>query len=137
MIPTLFGRWQTRVLLLTVLGLPITFVFAVVAALLFGPLSFFLPFVVLFCAGMFGLGWDVLYILLQQLRWERDWPPIFDMVTGFCEAVPLFVVAWLIGVPPLFFPFHYAAVWWAIFLTVHGPLRVFFPRWRYRGGQWL
>jgi hypothetical protein len=137
MTPTLLGRWQTRLLLLGTLGTAITSGYALLAALLFGPAGFFLPFVVLFCAATFGLGWDVLYILLQRLRWERDWPPIFDLGTGLAEGFLLLLVALALGVPALFFLFHYASVWLAVFLAVHGPLRVLFPRWRYRGGQWL
>jgi hypothetical protein len=123
--------------MLWTVGVAVTFVFAVLAALLFGPLSFFVPWVVLFFAFWFGLGWDVLYVLLQRLRWERDWPPIFDVVAGFVEALPLLLVARLLGAPGWFFWLHYVAVWLTIFLIVHGPIRVLFPRWRYRGGRWI
>jgi hypothetical protein len=47
------------------------------------------------------------------------------------------LIALLLNVHPVFFLFHYWTVWWATFIMALGPMRIIFPRWRFRGGQWL
>ncbi|MEJ3742497.1 hypothetical protein WEI85_04280 [Actinomycetes bacterium KLBMP 9797] len=38
--------------------------------------------------------------------------------------------------PPLrAYAAHFAAVWLAVWLVANGPMRVPFPRWRFRGGR--
>lgn len=38
---------------------------------------------------------------------------------------------------PADFVTHYGAVWLATFIAAQSVLRIAFPRWRFRGGQWL
>jgi hypothetical protein len=92
---------------------------------------------------VFGLLWDVVYIALQEYRWDRDWPPLFSWAAAIWEAVFLFVLALVFdlpglpttGLPPLLFAIHYLAVWSLIFLWTQGPMRALFPFWRFHGGR--
>ena len=145
MIPTLLGRWQTRLLLLGTVGLVITLAFGLLYRNITTPLAL-LGYVLLF-----GFGWDILYNYLQTLRWDRDWPPMFLAGGGLVEALflwglvkadflwPALGLANLPGVYPGLhvsqFAAHYGTVWLATFLIMLGPLKIFFIKWRFRGGQ--
>ena len=137
MTPTLFGRIQTRLLLLATVGAFVTFFYAILAAILNGPIGFLFPFILLILVATFGIVWDIIYNLLQKLRWDRDWPPAFSFITAFIEMLPVMLIALLLNVHPVLFLFHYWTVWWTTFFMALGPMRVIFPRWRFRGGQWL
>ena len=136
MTPTLMGRWQTRIATLGTLGLVVTAIFALATnnAMFF----YVLAYVVLF-----GLGWDIVYIALQQLRWDHDWPAAFQVANGITEGFFIYVVIASTGLPwvpqgsatPEFFTAHYGTVWLTTFVWVQGPMRAFFPRWRFFGGR--
>ncbi len=137
MTPTLFGRWQTRVILIGTIGVLITLAFALSSR------SFFTPFVVLFYATLLGLGWDLLYNFLQKLRWDRDWPPIFFLFGAIIEALFLWNLIYMLPLPGIersltFVSFisHYTVVWLAIFALMLGPLRVLLLHWRFQGAEW-
>src|SRR5687768_13544938 len=75
MIPTLIGRWQTRLLLTVTLGFPM--------AVIFGAFTHHSA-VDLLAVGLmlvFGLCWDCLYHFWQHQRWEADWPPLYILLT--------------------------------------------------------
>ncbi len=138
MTPTLLGRWQTRLLLLATIGVLVT--------LGFGRLydDYQTPLAVLGYVLVFGFAWDILYNWLQTFRWDHDWPPAFQLGAGIVEAVLVWTIIVLVGLPGVdpnlsFAQFiaHYAAVWVTTFLASQGLLRIIFPQWRYRGGQWL
>ena len=147
MTPTIFGRWQTRLLLMGTAGIVITVCFALLTR------PFPAPFVVLAYVTLFGLAWDVLYNTLQTRRWDRDWPPIFFVFGGIAEAAFLWILMnagflWrlvglrtLPGVPPNLtfgqFAVHYTVVWLITFLILLGPLKIAFLNWRFKGGQWV
>lgn len=143
MIPTLRGRIESRIFLLTVLGLPLTTFFA----WLYGDGR--TPFVLLGYVLLFGLAWDGVYYGLQTLRWNRDWPPLFMLIGGLWEAFFLWGLVSLsrdlgvslLGVAPgltlLQFAAHYGTVFLVTFAAAFSLLPVLFPRSRYRGGQWL
>lgn len=138
MTPTYFGRIQTRLLLLATVGSFVTFFYAIIAVLLTGNfVTFFFPFILLTLVAVFGVFWDILYNYAQKLRWDRDWPPAFSFIAGFTEMLPVMLIALLLNVNPILFLFHYWSVWWTTFFMALGPMRVIFPRWRFRGGQWL
>lgn len=142
MTPTFFGRIQTRIFIIGVIGSLWT--------LLITP---FLPssgsladtyratFAVLIVVLVVGLAWEVLYQGLQQFRWEKDWPTGFGLILGIPEGI----VAWLVvsaGLAPgdpeitgAAFVIHFATTWLVTFLFVIGPMRVPFLRWRFRGGR--
>lgn len=143
MTPTLFGRWQTRLLLLATVGVLVTLPFALG---LVGPGSNSVYFWVLAYIAIFGLGWDVLYSYIQKFRWDRDWPGAFQLLAGVWEAVFVACGAKL-GLLPLpvpkeqlplgWFLAHYSVVWLAVYLTSQTLMRILFLRWRFHGGQWL
>jgi hypothetical protein len=136
MTPTLIGRWQTRAAMLATLGLLVTLVF----------LSMYRDRVflaVLAYVFVFGVIWDVIWILLQKFRWDRDWPAAFQVGSAAIEGVWLYAVISLVGLPfvlrnsvPLsVFLEQYGLVWLVTFIWVQGPMRTLFPRWRYNGGR--
>lgn len=134
MTPTLLGRWETRLALLATIGLLITLIFAVV----FGSTAFLL---VLVYVAVFGLIWDVIYIAMQQLRWDRDWPAAFQIINGITEGIFLYLVIRIAGLPGVptdlslgLFIAQYGLVWLAVFLWTQGPMRAIFPFWRFHGG---
>lgn len=140
--PTLAGRVQTRVFILLTVGSLVTLVITPLLGL-HEPLSsgYSETFGVLGAVIVFGVGWELLYHLLQQLRWEKDWPTLFGLLTGVNEGL---VMWWLVSagvipgvsaVPLPAFITDFAVVWVASWLVANGPLRVLFPRWRYRGGE--
>ena len=147
MTPTLWGRWQTRLLLLATVGLLITLGFGVVFA------NFVTPLALLGYVLLLGFGWDVLYQSLQSLRWDRDWPPLFMVMGGLLEALLLWGLikadfVWaglgltgLPGVDPgltlMQFALHYGTVFTMMFFIMLGPMRVLFLKWRFRGGQFF
>ncbi|MFN8555899.1 MAG: hypothetical protein U0531_00600 [Dehalococcoidia bacterium] len=135
MTPTLMGRWQTRLLVLGTVGLLVTAFLALIW-------QSALVFLVLAYVALFGLCWDVLYIALQKLRWDRDWPIAFQVANGLWEAVFLLVLIKRFGLPGIAdgipvarFAIHYATVWLATFCWIQGPMRALFPRWRFYGGR--
>ncbi|MDX1521877.1 MAG: hypothetical protein R3264_09635, partial [Anaerolineae bacterium] len=140
MIPTLAGRWQTRTLLTIFVGIPVTLGFC----LLYN--DFTTPLVLLGCVWLLGLLWDAVYQSLQDLRWDRDWPPLFLAVGALIEGLLVWnlvkaTVVWRIlgltvlpGIDPeltmLQFCGHYATVWLLTFFVMLGPLKVLFLKWR-------
>lgn len=136
MTPTLLGRWQTRVAMLGTIGLIVTALFAA----RYDDQTFFR---VLGYVLALGLAWDILYMGLQQFRWDRDWPAAFQVATGITEGICVYLLIDRIGLPgiakgsvPLrLFVAHYGIVWLAVFVWVQGPMRALFPRWRFRGGR--
>lgn len=142
MTPTLYGRWQTRFLLLTLLGIPLTALFA------WGYGDGVTPFALLAYVLLLGFVWDVVYDILQTLRWNRDWPPLFALLASLWEGVFLWAALnWLAqrgaalpGVSPSLtvarFAAHYLTVSLSVWLAAHTLLLLLFPHWRFRGGQW-
>ncbi|WP_080812789.1 hypothetical protein [Halomicronema hongdechloris] len=139
MTPTLLGRWQTRILLFGTIGLLITAIFAFCIVSPGGTVFWQVLGYVL----LFGLLWDILYTLLQKLRWDHDWPAIFQLLAGIWEAVfvVMLVSAGILpGIESInfgWFLVHYTAVWLGIFITSQSLMRIWFPRWRFYGGRWL
>jgi hypothetical protein len=142
MTPTLRGRWQTRLLLLGTVGLVATLIVGLALGDLLTPLAL-LGYVLLL-----GFGWDALYHYLQSWRWDRDWPPAFQLAGGIAEGLLVWglvqagrsVFEGLPGVAATLtttqFIAHYGTVWLMMFLGTQGPLRVLFLHWRWRGGEW-
>ncbi len=134
MTPTLFGRWQTRLLLFATVGILITI-----------PFGEPIYFSVLGYVAILGLFWDIIYNLLQKLRWDRDWPGAYQLLAAIWEAISLLLIAEVIDLPLLKisdlqignFALHYSLVWLGLYIASQTVMRIFFPRWRFRGGQWL
>ena len=140
MVPTFTGRLQTRLFSMVVIGLPWTLLMCLALAPAAGGLGPILR------AGLFSLGatlavglvlWEPLYHFLMQFRWEKDWPTLFVLT----ESVPEAALVWLLldrlgpGAPFGVFLTLFFSTWLVVFLVLHGPMRVVFLRWRFRGGR--
>jgi hypothetical protein len=141
----LIGRIQTRIFLLAVIGGLWTLA---LGPLLPGvdtldyPELYQATFTVLISTIVLGIGWELIYQLLQQFRWEKDWPTLFGLITVLNEGAILW---WLLslgvvpglpdGVPLPTFLILFVSTWLWVWLTANGPMRVPFVRWRFRGGR--
>lgn len=150
MTPTLSGRMQTRVFLAVTAGLIWT---AIIAAALPRPAglsdatAYRIAAEALGLMTAAGLGWELLYHLVQQGRWDKDWPSLFALVTVLNEGVVLWFVLHATRViggttgfssPALpFYASYVATTWLAIWLFAQGPIRVLHVRWRFEGGEVL
>jgi hypothetical protein len=143
MVPTILGRIQTRLFLLAVVGSVIT---ALITPILpvDGPLAarYQATFLVLAAVAVIGIAWELVYHLLMQWRWEKDWPTVFGLLTMIPEGILIGVLAnqallpWLPGpVPVVAFIIHFVVVWIAVWVAANGPMRVPFIRWRFNGGR--
>lgn len=145
MTPTLFGRIQTRLFLIAIVGLP--------WSILIGP---FLPrrdtaslgdvyqsvMAALFLVAFLGVFWEFVYHGVQQYRWDKDWPTVFGLLTGINEGLLVYVLMDM-GNPssavenifPAAFILHFLTTWILIWAVAQGPMQIVFLRWRYRGGR--
>jgi len=142
-VPTLNGRIQTRILLLAVVGGLITLI---IVPVLPGsaPLGdkYQNGFLVLLSVAVLGVLWELLYHLLMQWRWEKDWPTLFGLVEGIPEGVLIWVLLGAGAIPGIVgkvsgadFLIQFILVWLGVWLAANGPMRVPFIRWRFRGGR--
>jgi len=142
--PTLFGRLQTRIFVILVIGGLWT---AIVTPLLPGIPSgasladtYSLTFRLLAVVGVLGLLWELVYHGLQQFRWEKDWPALFGLLNGLNEGILAWFVANLVigqRIPGLAYLIHFTTTWLVTWFWVNGPMQVLFLRWRFRGGRIL
>jgi hypothetical protein len=143
MLPTLTGRVQTRLVLLAVVGGLVT---AVIVPVLpaSAPLAdkYRNGFLILAAVAVLGVGWECVYHLLMQWRWEKDWPTLFGLITLMPEGLLVWlmlaagVIPGIAGtVPAPAFCAQFLAVWIVVWLVANGPMRVPFIRWRFRGGR--
>lgn len=143
MVPTLNGRIQTRIVLLAVVGGLITLI---IVPLLPGdaPLGdkYRDGFLVLLSVAVVGVLWELLYHLLMQWRWEKDWPTLFGLAEGVPEGVLIWILLSAGAIPGIVgsvggvaFLIQFILVWLGVWLVANGPMRVPFIRWRFRGGR--
>lgn len=144
MIPTLAGRIQTRIFVLALIGSLTTLLVSLVLPGTSGSLgdTYQTTFAVLIAVTVLGVGWEFIYHGLMLLRWEKDWPMMFGLITAVNEGALVWVLIKadvLPGVPKDLafstFLVDFAVVWLATFLFVNGPMRVPFIRWRHNGGR--
>ena len=165
MTPTLLGRWQTRILLFLVLGLPITLAFAVWLAIdetggsgatlppwviAIGPSPWRIdirPIQILCMLLLIGIVLDIIYILFQRLRWDRDWPFAFQFLVSIGEfivvltlisadVVPFMPAQWMSADDIPYFVLHFSLVFIPSFIALLGVIQIFLIRWRFKGGEW-
>ena len=142
MLPTLKGRWLTRILLFFWIGLPVTLVYSLYIAT---PESPVLPLI----GWNYGLLLDPVYIHFQQYRWERDWPFAFQFFFSIVEFLIVLALVWRgaldftrspldLHTPEnyLLFAVHFACVFIPSFLALLGFIQIFMIRWRFKGGEW-
>ena len=139
MLPTLFGRIQTRVFVLVVIGGLVTLV---ITPVLPDNPPHEVTFRVLVSVIVVGVLWEFVYHGLQQFRWEKDWPTLFGLLTAINEGALIWLLLQLelvtgIDEPPTLAPFLvlFGLVWLSSWIWVNGPMRVPFIRWRFRGGR--
>lgn len=152
MIPTLLGRWHTRLLLYVVIGLPVTFVYAMYLSAWQWPPPltqsvFYYPFLFITLILILGLALDVIYMQIQRFHWDQDWPFAYQ---AFFSILEFFIVFYLMDygildyVYPLFpdgyIPFstavwHFTFVFVLSFLAILGMFQIFLVRWRFKGGE--
>jgi hypothetical protein len=140
--PVLLGRWQTRWFLLLTAGLAWQIVFTPVLLLFAGGASladlYKVTLLALLVTGLVGFVTEAIYHLLMQFRWEKDWPAMFILLEGIPEGFLVFwILQQLVGfdIPVLAYAIDFATVWLVVFFAAHGPMRIPFLRWRYRGGR--
>jgi len=142
-VPTLTGRIQTRIFLLAVVGGLITLI---IVPILPGsaPLGdkYQDGFLVLLSVAVVGVLWELLYHLLMQWRWEKDWPTLFGLVEGVPEGALIWILLSAGAIPGIAgsvggaaFLIQFILVWLGVWLVANGPMRVPFIRWRFRGGR--
>ena len=143
MTPTLAGRLQTRLVLLTGVGVPCVLLVAAFAGS--GPIAnrWQAGLTALLLTAGLGIFWELAYHAVQQLRWEKDWPILFGLLLGLPEGLVVLSlldrgVPWSVGpVDTGFFWVVFGVTWIAVWLVVNGPLRVVAVRWRFRGGRFV
>jgi hypothetical protein len=147
MLPTLWGRIQTRLVLLAVLGGFIVLILTPVLPLgvSFGH-KYQITYTVLFLVAFLGIFWELLYHFVMQWRWEKDWPTLFGLLTGIPEGLLIWVLL-LSGIvpgvddlgilPSISYWFLFWVIWLAVWVVSNGPLRVLSIHWRFRGGRFV
>ncbi len=146
MTPTLTGRIQTRLLLLSTIGLIWT---ALVVSTFGGPAS--PPYMDRLRAGVaallitmiLGVVWEVIYHVSQQYRWDKDWPIGLALVVGLSEGTAVWFTLTALArhttlVPSMTvstFAVVFGTTWLVVWLVANGPMRVVALRWRYSGGR--
>lgn len=134
MTPTLVGRLHTRAFVLAAVGLPWTLFLVLVTPLPIGGAT--LGWLILTGIGL--VLWEPVYHLLQQFRWEKDWPIFFSLVTVVNEGLLTgAVLSRIVDVSAGLFALQLFTTWLFVWLTTIGPMRVLFLRWRYQGGEIL
>ena len=147
MTPTIIGRLQSRFFLLLFVGVPWTLIITPflprAEGSSLGDLYTKGTFRVLGLVLVLGLFiWEPIYHLLQQFRWEKDWPTLFALLVGIPEGV----LAWLLSdlVLPgsgrvtggVFIPM-FVTLWILVWLMAIGPIKIFLLRYRFRGGKFV
>ncbi|CAN5351527.1 hypothetical protein BH11ACT8_BH11ACT8_31870 [soil metagenome] len=142
MLPTLNGRIQTRLFMLATMGLVLTLVLTPVLPT--GP-GYRVTFVILATVAVLGVLWELLYHLIQQFRWEKDWPTLFGFITCVNEGLLIIILLKADAVPGLgvdgsdvsiaAFLIDFLVIWMAIWVWTNGPMRVPFIHWRFFGGR--
>lgn len=139
MLPTLNGRIQTRLFMLATWGALITLLLTPVLP---NDPDYRTTYVVLLTVAVLGVVWEIIYHLVMQFRWEKDWPTLFGFVTLVNEGALVWLLLeleWVPGidgeVPFSTFAIDFLVIWIVIWLWVNGPMRIFLIRWRFFGGR--
>lgn len=150
MTPTLLGRWHTRLLLFVFIGLPVTLLFSLYRTNwdIWPPRyelsAFYYPFLFLTAILILGLVLDFVYIHMQRLNWDNDWPFAHQFFFSIVEYLIVYYAAsdgWL----DFFFTegrptwddtvYHFSTVFGLSFLALLGGVQIFMVRWRFNGGE--
>ncbi len=139
MLLSLFGRIQTRIFVLAVIGGLVTLA---ITPLLPDDPPYKVTFLVLLTVIVIGVVWEFVYHGLQQFRWEKDWPTLFGLLTAINEGALIWLLLQSdvvpgIDEPPTFTSFvvQFGVVWVTTWVWVNGPMRIPLIRWRFNGGR--
>lgn len=152
MTPTLFGRIQTRIIMMATLGVIWT---AIIGPVLPRPsvggesISLGNMYKALYLAvvvvTVVGIVWELIYHWLQQYRWEKDWPTIYGLVVAINEGIVAYLILnaglfWDERPPGQSFPLPaflimFITLWLIIWAFTNGPMQILSLRWRFRGGR--
>ena len=140
MLPTLNGRLQTRIFMLVVFGGLITLV---LTPILPNDPDHKTTYLVLATVLVLGIIWELIYHVIQQFRWEKDWPTLFGLITAINEGALVWLLVDIGAVPGIdadsvpFWSFFidFSVIWFVVWLWTNGPMRVPFIRWRFFGGR--
>jgi hypothetical protein len=137
--PTLIGRIQSRLVVVLTVGLVWTLVvspFLPAGDADLGSVYAMTLRAVVFTAVVGAVLWEPIYHLVQQLRWEKDWPTGLGLVTAVPEGLVVLALLTDSGpVPVAAFLLHFTSTWLLVWFVLNGPIRVLLPRWRFRGGR--
>ena len=99
-------------------------------------------YIILATVAVLGVGWEIIYHLVQQFRWEKDWPTLFGFITCVNEGALIWLLLELEVIPGIdgevpfsTFVIDFMVIWVVIWLWVNGPMRVPLIRWRFFGGR--
>jgi hypothetical protein len=139
MLPTLNGRIQTRIFMLATWGALITLL---ITPILPNDPDYKTTYIILATVAVLGVGWEIIYHLVQQFRWEKDWPTLFGFITCVNEGALIWLLLELEVIPGIdgevpfsTFVIDFMVIWVVIWLWVNGPMRVPLIRWRFFGGR--
>jgi hypothetical protein len=139
MLPTLNGRIQTRIFMLATWGALITLL---ITPILPNDPDYKTTYIILATVAVLGVGWEIIYHLVQQFRWEKDWPTLFGFITCVNEGALIWFLLELEAIPGIdgevpfsTFVIDFMVIWVVIWLWVNGPMRVPLIRWRFFGGR--
>ncbi|MGI8626660.1 MAG: hypothetical protein ACR2J5_08835 [Geodermatophilaceae bacterium] len=139
---SLAGRIQTRILVFAVVGgIWTALVTPVLPTRLPPGASYRMALTVLALIIALGLLWELVYHLLQQWRWDKDWPTLFSLVAGVPEGLLLWLLLgtdswfWHVPVTARSFWLLFVSVWLIVWAVLAGPIRVLLVRRRWRGGR--
>ncbi|TWG92316.1 hypothetical protein L615_007100000020 [Nocardioides sp. J9] len=142
MLPTLNGRIQTRIFMLVVFGGLITLV---LTPILPGDPDYRTTYLILAAVLVLGIVWELVYHVIQQFRWEKDWPTMFGLITALNEGALVWLLLDLELVPGIDYPsdgvpfwaffIDFTVIWLVVWIWTNGPMRVPFIRWRFFGGR--
>lgn len=147
MLPTLWGRIQSRIVFTLVIGGLVTLFLTPLLPLgvSFGN-KYRIAYTVLVTVTVIGILWELLYHFVMQWRWEKDWPTLFGLLTLINEGLLIWAlllagmvpgVEGLTGSQSLSYWILFLFVWVAVWIFANGPMRVFSIHWRFRGGRFV
>jgi len=147
MLPTLWGRIQSRIVFTLVIGGLVTLFVTPVLPLGTGiGGKYRIAYTVLVTVTVLGVLWELLYHFLMQWRWEKDWPTLFGLLTFINEGLLVWAllltgavpgIAGLSGLQSLSYWILFILVWMAVWIFANGSMRVFSIHWRFRGGRFV
>ncbi|GAA3397410.1 hypothetical protein [Cryptosporangium minutisporangium] len=147
MLPTLWGRIQSRIVFTLVIGGLVTLFVTPLLPLGVGiGGKYRIAYTVLVTVTVIGVLWELLYHFLMQWRWEKDWPTLLGLLTFLNEGLLIWAlllvgavpgIEGLTGLQSLSYWILFILVWVAVWVFANGPMRVFSIHWRFRGGRFV